>query len=212
MPNWCSNEERIFGPRKEIVPLFQNIRKWTSKKYRENGFGNLWLGNIVLGAGFEVDGDGENHLRCRGALSSDPELYDGEKEGSYISFTSETAWIPMRNMWEKILARHAPNCKYLFRSEECGMGYYATNDRDGGFFPEDFLVDCCIANPFLAPDGIDKIERTAYEDEVLGFLQKFLKTESTDTDALAGKLNQMSDDGVFGEGNFIHIHRYQLDD
>ena len=118
----------------------------------------------------------------------------------------------MRNMWEKILARHAPNCKYLFRSEECGMGYYATNDRDGGFFPEDFLVDCCIANPFLAPDGMDKIERAAYEDEVLGFLQKFLKTESSDTDALAEKLNQMSDDGVFGEGNFIHIHRYQVDD
>ena len=139
MPNWCSSEERIFGPRKEIVPLFQNIRKWTSKKYRENGFGNLWLGSIVLGAGFEVDGDGENHLRCRAALSSDPELYDGEEEGSYISFTSVTAWIPMRDMWEKILARHASNCKYLFRSEECGMGYYATNDRDGGFFPEDFL-------------------------------------------------------------------------
>ena len=43
MPNWCSNEERIFDPRKEIVPLFQNIRKWTSKNYRENGFGNLLM-------------------------------------------------------------------------------------------------------------------------------------------------------------------------
>ena len=117
------------------------IRKWTSKNYRENRFGNLWLGNIVFGAGFEVDGDGENHLRCRGALSCAPELYDGEEDGSYISFTSKTAWIPMRDMWEKILARHALNCKYLFRSEECGMGYYATNDRDGGFFPEDFLAD-----------------------------------------------------------------------
>ena len=74
-----------------------------------------------------------------------------------------------------------------------------------------FLVDYCIANPFLVPDGMDKIEREAYEDEVLGFLQKFLKTESSDTDALAEKLNQMSDNGVFGEGNFIHIHRYQLD-
>lgn len=76
MPNWCSNEERIIGPKNEIVPLFQNIRKWTSKNYRENGFGNLWLGNIVLGAGFEVDGNSENCLRCRGALSREPELYD----------------------------------------------------------------------------------------------------------------------------------------
>ncbi|GEM_PF-4480410 len=92
------------------------------------------------------------------------------------------------------------------------MGYYATNEREGRFFPEDFLVDCCIANPSLAPDGIDEMERAAYEDDVLDFLQEFLKSDSTDTDALAEKFNKMSDDGAFGEGNFIHIHRYQLDD
>ena len=198
-------------PRNEIVPLFQSIRKWTSKNYRENGFGNLWLGNIVLGAGFEVDGNSENCLRCRGALSREPELYDDEEGASYISFASETAWDPVNAMWEKVLACHAPNCKYLFRSEECGMGYYATNDREGRFFPEDFLVDCCIANPALAPDGIDEMERAAYEDDVLDFLQKFLETDSTDTDALAEKFNKMSDDEAFGEDNFIHIHRYQYD-
>ena len=92
------------------------------------------------------------------------------------------------------------------------MGYYATNDREGRFFSEDFLVDCCITDFSLAPDGIDKIEREAYEDDVLDFLQKFLETDSTDTDALAEKFNKMSDDEAFGEDNFIHIHRYQIDD
>ena len=78
MPNWCCNEERITGPREEILPLHKKLLEWTSRNYMENGFGHLWLGNIVLGAGFKVDGNGKNYLHCRGALLEEPMLYDDE--------------------------------------------------------------------------------------------------------------------------------------
>lgn len=210
MPNWCFNCERIIGPRSEIVPFLEKLREWTRRNYRKNDFGHGWLGNIVLGAGFKVDG--ENGLYCRGVLVDAPELCDEDEETLWISFSSQTAWCPVRKMWEEVLKRHAPNCKYIFCSGEPGMGYYAKNDRDGSFFPEDFFVDCCVEHPDLAPKGIEEIAGDMDETTVRKFLQGFLHTDSEDTDALVEQFHGMGDNGMFGEGNFIRIHHYEIVD
>lgn len=207
MPNWCCNEERITGSREEILPLHKKLLEWTSRNYMENGFGHLWLGNIVLGAGFKVDGNGKNYLRCKGALLEEPMLYDDE-ETPCISFSSETAWAPLDVTWQRILERHASSCRYIFRAEECGMGYYATNDRDGTFFPEDFLIDCYMEEPCKVPKEL--LDATGYETEawMREFLQKLLKLQSNDTDGLVKRFNHLSKNGAFGK-NTIKIHRIE---
>ena len=210
MPNWCFNDERIAGPRDEILPFFEKLESWISSNRMENSFGDTWLGNIVLGAGFKVDGD--DGLYCRGSIIGGLELCNTEEDTMWISFSSETAWYPMVEMWNAILERHAPSCSYIFRSEEPGMGCYITNGADGSFFSEDYLVDCCIDNPILAPKGIEAIEGASDEADVRSFLQKFFHTYGKDTDALVKRFNEVCDDGYLGDGNFIQIHRYELVD
>lgn len=209
MPNWCLNEERIVGSRKEVISFFHKLAAWTSKTYVENGCGCLWLGNILLGAGFEMDN--ELRLKCRGSFVDEPRLHDDGEEVIHISFTSMTVWRPMNEIWDMVLKLHAPNCKHIFRSVESGMGYFVTNDGDGCFFPEDFFVDCYMDDPASIPKQLRNIKGTTCEDDMLFILQSFLHTDSKDVGKLVDRFNQMADEGAFGERNFIRIYRFQLD-
>ena len=119
MPNWCYNQEVIIGPEDEIRPLYNDLSKWTSEEYIENGFGTEWLGNIVA-RGINESREYENYA-CRGKIIDlfEPEKTDDGSEYK-ISFSSETAWAPMPGMWYALLKKRAPNCRYYYYAEEPG--------------------------------------------------------------------------------------------
>ncbi len=142
----------------------------------------------------------------------DPEISDEEDEKIWISFSSETAWGPTVELWETVLGRHAPNCIYVYCSEEPGMGYYYKNDVEGNFFPEDYLVDCCIENSEMAPKNIENMIGPVSEADLRRFLQEFFHTNSKDTDLMVKKFNEMSYNGEFGDKNFIRVHKYEISD
>lgn len=123
MPNWCSTKIEI---RHEDELVIQNLRRligeWTSHNYADNGFGTSWLGNIVGNSGI---GDPLNaSISCRGHLS------DWYASDNCLTVFTETAWVPMLEMWVRIIDRYAEGATMIYEAEECGEGLYVTNNDD----------------------------------------------------------------------------------
>lgn len=175
MPNWCNNEIIItHDDKKQLKLLNERIKEWTSKDFVENGFGCNWLGNIVGNSGVAdytndfVTKTGKS-LRCRGSLSY------SEFNGDAVVIWTETAWVPMIQMWKLICDKYLPGADITFTAEEPGCGVYVTNDPDlEGCYYLDIWGD--------VPEEFSD-EETCYEcDEeyIIKFLQRVLKTEETD--------------------------------
>lgn len=138
MPNWCSTDMIIEGPKREVEAFHKNVLKWTSKNYVENDFGKNWLGNIVVGAGFSY-----KLLACRGAITyMDEEITAWQDEPGiyYFQVQYESAWTDINGTWKTILEKYAPNCEIYYVAEELGNEYFVTNDRDKRYYDEEIIV------------------------------------------------------------------------
>ena len=171
MANWCSTRLTISHENeKELEKLSKLITKWTSKDYEKNGFGHDWLGNIVLGAKIgTVDEHKDTDLRCRGSIG---DIYC---DGNQLFINTETAWVPILQMWKKLLDKYLPDAELLYEANECGCGLYCTNDP-------------CMKGRYIIDtwgniEGIEK-DYDASEETVREVLQKVLNTTETDIDAL----------------------------
>ena len=103
MPNWCFTDIKMTGEKEKVQFLHDKIEEWTSKNYMQNGFGNTWLGNIVLGSGIATEEDIDKHdaPRCRGSIVyTDIDLFD--TNNAELTVQTETAWNPMMKMWSMI--------------------------------------------------------------------------------------------------------------
>ena len=132
MPNWCFTSYCIEGSKTEITDLYQKLQSLSERKesLHPNGFGLEWLGNIVLLLG----GDFEQ-IKCRGSFHSLSLSEDG-----VLRFDTATAWGEMNEVWE-FVKKSYPSIQYYWLAEEGGNCYYATNDKDGKYFPERVIID-----------------------------------------------------------------------
>ena len=113
MPNWCTTSYVFRGKENEIKDFYNKIKSFISKERVPNDFGNNWLGNIVDGFGFNYD-----EIPCRGHIDYFPETEEDDR----LELSTETAWYPMTEMWDKIIEKYYPSITYVLISEECGMG------------------------------------------------------------------------------------------
>ena len=190
MPNWCNTNITInHESETEIEKLEKLINEWTSRDYMENGFGNNWLGNIVLGSGVgTVDTDKETDLRCRGTI------IDYYRIENQLIINTETAWVPMLQMWVKVLEKYLPDAELIYNAEECGFDITCTNDSD--------LVGKYILDYY--GDGDFESEWEADEDTARETLQKMLGTTETDVK----KLIEMA----YEDDLDISIHQWEYAD
>lgn len=133
MPNWCSTAYTIEGDAKEVKSLYDLMNELQKQKEPSvpNGFGTAWLGCLV-------DALGENweKVYCRGSW------YDLEFDGRVLTFDTETAWSPCNEMFDMVCKKY-PTLSYFYRSEEPGMALYRTNDEEGRYFQDRFVVELC---------------------------------------------------------------------
>lgn len=170
MPNWCNNNIIITHKDKDKVKdLFDKIRQWTSKNYKENDFGNIWLGNVVHGSGIDTDG-----LSYRGSVGS-VEFVDLKDRGGEINMFCDTAWSPMVQMWQRVVDKHLPGADITFSAEEPGCGIYVTNDY---YLDGKCAIDIWGDIPSDMEDGWESIWE-ADEATVVDFCQKALHTDET---------------------------------
>ena len=183
MPNWCFTNITInHNDSYKIAHLYNLIREWTSKDWMDNGFGNDWLGNVVLGSGVgTVDTNKDTDIRCRGRIT------DMNFDDNSICIHTETAWSPMLKIWVKVVNKYLPDAELLYSAEEEGNGLFCTNDPS--------LKDKWIIDSW----DIDEVESDweASRETVIEVLQKLLDTEEINMKILLGMLYGSDyDDGM----------------
>ena len=136
MPNWCKTVYFFTGNPSELNSLYTKIKDWTSEEKHPSDFGATWLGNIAIGAGL----NGEE-ISCRGTLDSlNVEEQDGQP---VLRLETETAWVPMNELWNALLQKIGNHCCYFYFAEEPGLAVYETNDTEKAYFDADYIIDAC---------------------------------------------------------------------
>ena len=120
-----------------MCDLYEKMRSLEEREESlvENGFGKSWLGNLVT-----LLGGDWNTIYCRGAWL---ELEKDDDNGA-LRFDTETAWNDPDEVISFLQEKY-PNLEFYFITEEPGMGYYATNDTAGEYFPQRYTItpyDC----------------------------------------------------------------------
>ena len=131
MANWAYSVYKIKGSEEEVAALYKTIQDLEQRKESllPNGFGKLWLGNLVQALG----GDWEK-IYCRG------QILDYSLENGILKINTETAWGEMSDVRHLIETKY-PSLQIFFQTEECGMCIFQTNDATGEIFPERWLLD-----------------------------------------------------------------------
>ena len=131
MPNWCYTNYVVVGRESEVAALHKTIQDLEAREESllPNGFGKLWLGNLVHILG----GDWEK-IYCRGLI------LDYSLESGILRLNVESAWGEMEETRHFIQSKY-PSLKIYYQSEESGMCIYETNDKDGTYFPHRWILD-----------------------------------------------------------------------
>lgn len=131
MPNWCYTQYKIKGSESEVAALHKTIQTLEQREESllPNGFGKLWLGNLV-----HVLGGDRNDIYCRG------QILDYKLDNGLLVINTETAWSEMSEVRHLIESKY-PSLQIFFQTEEPGMCIFQTNDRTGEYFPERWLLD-----------------------------------------------------------------------
>ena len=131
MPHWAYTQYKIKGSESEVTALYNAIEILNQREESllPNGFGKLWLGNLVHTLG----GDW-NKVYCRG------QILDYALENGLLQINTETAWGEMSDVRHLIETKY-PSLEIYFITEEPGMCIFQKNDATGRYFPERYLLD-----------------------------------------------------------------------
>ena len=203
MPNWCYNEEYIYGPKPQVKELYEKLIDWSSRKYDGDDNTEIWLYKIALGAGFSIDTDTPDKpgIYFRGYLLEPFELADYDNDNALILFSSDTAWGSLYEEWDKILAKIAPECKYYFIASEPGNEIFIKRDPLELFPESDWFVDIYINDSEGVPKRLleqDGCENWWLESDLVHYLKELLDMKSDDIHELVGEFYRRYSDGAFG--------------
>lgn len=207
MANWCSTRISMRSKDKEQVKkLYDLIEEWTSEeRNHKNGFGNDWLGNVVLNAEIgTVDTNPTTDLKCRGWIS-DLDIDDEE-----LVIWTETAWVPMLKMWVEVRDKYLPDADIIYEATEEGCGVFWTNDLDYG---ECYMVANYNLNDYVPEDKIDcLLSDYAYtEENLIRGLQRLLDTKEDDLDELLDMLSESPYDEAISIRKWEYQSVYECD-
>ena len=171
MPNWCYTTFLFKGEESELNILHDKIVEWTSREYRETGFGSDWLGNILYGAGLKDRVDNQNpskQLRCRGTLNDIDDVDCG-----VLFLSTETAWVPMAKMWNAIINQLGlKTVGFTFEAEEPGCDIYWIYDPNGyNYFKDEVYIDA------WGTDELENISGYYSEEQAVDVLNEFFGTQ-----------------------------------
>lgn len=172
MPNWCENDEIIVGPDKDIKILYKKIMSAIDSCPADNIFGH-WLSPIFKELGLDVDS-----YDCRGYFTALPFLKITDE--TQISFSTDTAWSPIRDTWEVLLNEISPACKYYHFSVELGAALAETNDADKRFWTWDYVMDTFFEDEQSLPISLQGLDSQTYwsAEELSLFLTEVLGVDN----------------------------------
>lgn len=152
MPNWCYTTYVVEGDAEELRKLYDIFLEVE----KENTPSDMWLGYVVRKFGE----DPNKMYYCRGRIIE----FDFYGDGS-LRYIVESAWVEMEDV-RRLIVRKLPSLDIYYQAEEGGCEYYATNDKDGAYFPERYVVHplngederiYCIGEEQLFFDDVAKV-------------------------------------------------------
>ena len=193
MANWCDTQITITHDKRIAIRRFNKLlEEWTSKNCMENGFGDYWLGNIVVNSGIGTTHDvNQGTIQCRGRITN------WDISGNEISITTETAWNPMLKMWDMLINRYLPGAALTYVAMEVDGGLYATNIPE---YKDKWVLDVCDVEDLDSDYEIS-------EHDLVKILQKILVTRETDINELIRLL-----DFTLEDDQCILIHKWEIRD
>lgn len=191
MANACFTSYVVTGSKEELMDFFEKMRFLENQDIVvENGsYGKTWLGHLVALLGGKVEG--ENAVYCRG------EWDNLSMDEDYLSFDIETAWCEMEEFRHFVESCYT-TIKFFYVNVVEDEGRYITNDKEGRFFPERYIVDI---------EGRDYIGFKEYE-EVVAYIEQFLGRKLTDGESAQEALEAWADEN----GTYASLHIYEIDE
>lgn len=215
MPNWCFTNMTFHGNKKEIEDFHAKIEEWTSKELLKNGFGNDWLGNILIGAGLgdRIDAaDSDIPIRCRGDIIYFGEVEIVSDEAATFDLEQETAWAPMCALWTEVINKLGyESIGYSYIAEEPGMEIYEICDPYGDF-PDRYYIDIYLEEEDEKNEALMEIYNTRYyteEEDIVDALQGLLNTDETDFKVLKEKAENYQ---FANEHSYLLVYKYDVVD
>lgn len=193
MPNWCSTAYAIEGDAKEVKSLYDLMNELQKQKEPSihNDYGSAWLGSLV-----DALGEDWKKVYCRGSW------YDMEFDGRVLTFNTETAWSPCNEMFDTVCKKY-PTLSYYYRSEEPGMALYSTNDKEGRYFQDRFIVELCTPEEEYYTEYFPDLQ-SMYE--WLEDISDMQVQSMQDVDAIVRQWQKEYADA------YCHIHEYKIND
>ena len=189
MANWASTSYRIEGSEsdlKKVYDVIDNFVTGKSKPVLEDA-SKEWEGNIVKTLGASDEQLKESYLRGF--------IEEYELDGDVIRINAEEAWgaTDFRHILENLI----PELTIYYIVEEAGCDVFATNDIDGKYFPEQYLVDAYVKDA-------DYYEYFETKGQMKDFVSSLIgKEDFTDEDIEAWNEEHEDDD------SYIYVHEFQ---
>lgn len=130
MANYCDTSYVVEGSKEDLDNLYNIMYRLQNMEQPlvENGFGTTWLGCLIT----ELGGNREDYY-CKGEWAC------LERQGDTIKFSTESAWQPPFDTIG-LLQEKFPSLSFYFIAEEPGCEVFLKNDKEGKYFPENYLL------------------------------------------------------------------------
>ena len=139
----------------------------------------------------------DDKCRLGGEISEEPTIKDG-----VMRFWAEERWGLQD--FEELLRKKFSEIKVYWIVEESGCDVYATNDKEGKYFPERYYADVCI-------DGNYYSEYFPTEKALFEWLAKLTNNRVKSAEDIENFNADYEDSGNDDE-NFINVYEYDLSD
>lgn len=189
MANWASTSYRIEGSESDLKKVYDVIDNFVSGKSKPvlEDASTEWEGNIVKALGASDEQLKECYLRGF--------IEEYELDGDVIRINAEEAWGATD--FRHILGKLMPELTIYYIVEEAGCDVFATNDIDGKYFSERYLVDAYVKDA-------DFYEYFETKEQMKDFVSSLIgKEDFTDEDIEAWNEEHEDDD------SYIYVHEFQ---
>jgi len=205
MPNWCITDFTFEGKKEEIIKFHKRLNKIIEKESTvDNDFGKGWLGDIVIDFGYHY-----NDVRCKG------EIQDGfigevvvNGDIAFFSFSTETAWAPMFEMWDLILPKEYPSIRYVYLATEPGQRLYINTDTERKYYNVEYLLELFLPSNVLGK-VVDEYEFCANRDEVLEKVYKIVGKRLDTIDEALSYLEDLAEESGEELDSYIKIVKFE---
>ena len=218
MPNWCLTNIHISGKKSDIQTLY---KRFSDAIERDDGgqepgyftaglthYGKRWLGNLLLYIGEEIKENGGP--RCRGTVS----YYDLCDDGEGITIQTDTAWVPMLQVFVKFKNKYAPNAEITYCAEEPGCELFWKNDDSWEDYYVEFFseeTDEKTADKIKEAFGLDGTSTYMYRNEMKESLKQLLNHDGELDDLVEEALDKYDEEHGLRIFKFENIDLCEVD-